>query len=68
MLFVGLGESSLDFRVQVWTQRSQTYPVLQSDLLLRLYEALEEANIEIPFPHRTITVDNWPKPSETSAE
>jgi potassium efflux system protein len=68
VLFVGLGESSLDFRVQVWTQRSQTYPVLQSDLLLRLYEALEEANIEIPFPHRTITVDNWPKPSETSAE
>lgn len=62
VLFVGLGDSSLDFRVQVWTKRSQTYPVLQSDLLLHIYEALEAANIEVPYPHRTITVDNWPKP------
>ncbi len=61
VLFVGLGESSLDFRVQVWTKRSQTYPVLQSDVLLHLYEALEAANIEIPYPHRSIIVENWPK-------
>ena len=66
VLFVGLGESSLDFRVQVWTKRSTTYPVLQSDLLLRLYEALEKANIEIPFPHRTITVDNWPEQEKSA--
>jgi len=67
VLFVGLGDSSLDFRVQVWTQRSQTYPQMQSDLLLHLYDALEAANVEIPYPHRTISVDNWPQ-STPSAE
>ena len=64
VLFVGLGDSSLDFRVQVWTQRSQTYPQMQSDLLLHLYDALEAANIEIPYPHRTIVVENWPAKSD----
>jgi len=68
VLFVGLGDSSLDFRVQVWTQRSQTYPQMQSDLLLHLYDALEEANIEIPYPHRTISVDNWPQKLEPETE
>ncbi|MCW5872004.1 MAG: mechanosensitive ion channel, partial [Candidatus Eremiobacteraeota bacterium] len=57
VLFVGLGESSLNFRVQVWIQHSQAYATVQSDLLMRLYEALQAANIDIPFPTRTIMVE-----------
>ena len=57
VLFVGLGESSLDFRVQVWIQHSQAYSQIQSDLLLRLYEALQTANVDIPFPTRTILLE-----------
>lgn len=67
VLFVGLGESSLDFRLQVWTERAQTFPQIQSDLLLHVHDVLKEAGVCIPFPHRTILVESWPgKPEEIS--
>lgn len=66
VLFIGLGESSLDFRLQVWTQSAQTFPQIQSELLLHVHEVLTEAGISIPFPHRTVMVESWPGKPEPS--
>lgn len=50
----GFGESSLDFTLicQVHEVTDQ-YPV-QHELRKRIYRALKEAGLEIPFPHRTV--------------
>jgi potassium efflux system protein len=57
VLLVELGDSSLNFRVQVWIEHSQDYSKIQSELLMLLYEALQAAKIDIPFPTSTILVE-----------
>jgi len=52
-LFVGFGESSLDFVVRAWTS-SDDWRVVQSDLAVAINTALREAGIEIPFPQRDL--------------
>lgn len=46
--FVGLGASSLDFTVRVWC-KTDDYIQVQHDVRAASYNALNEANIEIPF-------------------
>jgi small-conductance mechanosensitive channel len=53
-LFVGFGESSLDFELRAWTPLFETWVVTQSDLTVRVYRVLGEAGIEIPFPQRDL--------------
>lgn len=56
VLFLGLGESALNFSVRAWTDEFDDSAIVRSDLVTRLYTALAEAGIEIPFPQRDITV------------
>ncbi len=52
----GFGDSSIDLLVRVWVQTSQIFTA-KSELILSIKSALEDAGIEIPFPHRTLTFD-----------
>jgi potassium-dependent mechanosensitive channel len=54
VLFMGLGDSSLDFEVRCFLREIFTIPHAQSDLLFAIYRSLGEAGIEIPFPQRDI--------------
>jgi small-conductance mechanosensitive channel len=47
------GDSSIDFEIRVWIQRSDLFTV-RSELIMSIKEAFDEAGIEIPFPHRTV--------------
>ncbi len=54
-VFSGLGDSSIDFKVLVWVDsRRRSYA--HSDILEAIYNALNEHNIEIPFPQRDVHV------------
>ncbi|MBE0591716.1 MAG: mechanosensitive ion channel family protein, partial [Gemmatimonadales bacterium] len=53
-LFVGFGESSLDFSLRAWTADFETWLHIRSDLYTEIYDALAEAGIEIPFPQRDL--------------
>jgi len=53
MLFLGFGDSSLDFELRVWTDGLLLYRV-KSDLAVATYDALQQAGIEIPFPQRDL--------------
>ena len=53
-LFEGFGESSLNFSLRAWTSRTDAFLQIRSDLAVLVYEALQEAGIEIPFPQRDI--------------
>jgi len=56
VLFVGFGDSSLDFDLLVWTVEPGRMPVLESELRYRIWDALAEHGIEIPFPQQDIHV------------
>jgi small-conductance mechanosensitive channel len=56
VLFLGLGESALNFSVRAWTNEFDDSAIVRSDLVTRLYMALAAAGIEIPFPQRNITL------------
>lgn len=55
VLFDSFGESSLDFKLRVWTaDYSNTPMVLKSQLYYAIFEKFKEHNIEIPFPQRDL--------------
>jgi small-conductance mechanosensitive channel len=61
-VFVGFGESSLDFALQFWTEDFADSKRLQSRLGLEVHDALVAAGIEIPFPQRDIHVKTMSAP------
>ena len=64
--FEALGESGLDFTVRVMVDHPRHRAVVRDQLNTRIYKALNEAGIEIPFPQRDLHVRNWPGPPATS--
>jgi len=57
VVFIGFGDSSLDFDLRFWTRDYITRPaILQSDLFFAVFRAFGERHIEIPFPQRDLHV------------
>ncbi len=55
VIFLGFGDSSLDFELRVWTSESLRTPhILKSDLYFSIFEAFKANSIEIPFPQRDL--------------
>ena len=54
VMCVGFGDSSIDFSVRVWTPDFASAVEIRSQLAQRVYAALGEADIEIPFPKRDV--------------
>lgn len=48
-----LGDSSVDFKVRVWTNASDNWN-LKCDLIRRIKDGFDEHDIEIPFPTQTV--------------
>ncbi len=53
-LFLGFGESTLDFSLRFWTGDFDNWMTVQSDVLAAVDDALRRAGIEIPFPQRDL--------------
>ncbi len=58
--FAAMGESSLDFQVLVWVRHPAFRGKAIDSLNTRIYKALGEAAIEIPFPQRDVNIKVWP--------
>ncbi len=56
VLFVGFGDSSLDFLVRGWTANFERWVTTRSELMVAIAAALRDAEIEIPFPQRDLHV------------
>jgi len=56
--FTGFGDSALNFQLQVWTDRFDSWGAVQSELYLAVYKALTDAGIQIPFPQHDVHIDN----------
>ena len=55
-LFLGFGESSLDFELRCWTDDFDGWIEIRSQLGLDLHRMLGDAGIEVPFPQRVLHV------------
>ncbi len=55
-LFLGFGDSSLDFSLRAWTDDFDNYLSIKSALTLAVHDAIYAAGIEIPFPQRDLHV------------
>jgi potassium efflux system protein len=62
-LFVGFGNSSLDFELWAWTARGDEFMSIRSELGVALVRALAEAGIEIPFPQHDVHLRPAPPPA-----
>ncbi|WP_439185474.1 mechanosensitive ion channel domain-containing protein [Carboxylicivirga taeanensis] len=61
VLFVSMGESSLDFRLLFWISKVKEGVAIKSDVTQMIYAALTREGIQIPFPQRDIHIISQPK-------
>jgi small-conductance mechanosensitive channel len=54
--FLEFGDSSLNFRLLVWTDRPRRYPAIKSQINYNIWRLFNEEGIEIPFPQRDINL------------
>ena len=54
--FMEFGESSLDFRLLVWTDRPRRHLPIKSEIRYNVHRLFKEEGIEIPFPQRDINL------------
>ena len=61
VVFMGFGDSSLDFELRVWTERLVTKPyIFASRLYFEVFAAFKREGIEIPFPQRDLHLRTVP--------
>jgi small-conductance mechanosensitive channel len=53
-LFLGFGESALNFELRAWTDWVGEWVLIRSELTVAVNAALANAGIAIPFPQRDI--------------
>jgi potassium efflux system protein len=54
VLFMNLGDSSLDFELRVWIRDADDRLLVKSQLYHEIVQKFREARIEIPFPQRDL--------------
>ncbi|MBA3248062.1 MAG: mechanosensitive ion channel [Pyrinomonadaceae bacterium] len=65
--FLSFGESTLDFRLLVWTDKPRRHPQIKSEINYRIQRLFKEANIEMPFPQRDLHLRGGSLRVETQA-
>lgn len=66
VLFIGFGNSSLDFELLVWCFDPSRQYFITSDLYFAIEDLLRQRDIEIPFPQRDLHVRSGTLPVELS--
>jgi len=67
-LFIGFGDSSLDFELRVRIQRIERRFSVTSDLNFAVDAAFREAGISIPFPQRDLHIVSYPEQPDPVAK
>jgi potassium-dependent mechanosensitive channel len=55
-LFLGFGDSALNFEVRFWAPRPDIAAELRSDVALSIANALDDAGIKVPMPQRALHI------------
>jgi potassium efflux system protein len=65
-IFVGYGDSSINFELRAWTDEFRNWRVVRSDLASAVYDAVRAAGISFPFPQREVRVLGNSKPEKST--
>ncbi|MDB9372808.1 mechanosensitive ion channel family protein [Nodularia sphaerocarpa] len=68
ILFIGFGDSSLNFVLHVWTANPSQQYLIKSNLYFRIEELFRKYHIQIPFPQRDLHIRSGNLPLELSPE
>jgi small-conductance mechanosensitive channel len=55
-LFMGYGDSSINFELRAWTNRFDKWALIRSELASAVYDAVHAAGMAFPFPQREVRV------------
>jgi small-conductance mechanosensitive channel len=55
-LFMGYGDSSINFELRAWTDQFANWGLIRSELAAAVYEAVYAAGMSFPFPQREVRV------------
>ncbi len=66
-LFMGFGDSSLDFELRVWIRQIRQRFDVTSDLNFAIDKAFRENGVEIPFPQRDLHLRSWTETAQPPA-
>ncbi len=66
-LFVGYGDSSIDFELRAWTDQFNNWRVIRSELASGVYDAVYAAGMSFPFPQREVRVLGDPEAKKTGS-
>jgi len=71
-LFMGYGDSSINFELRAWTGQFANFATIRSELNSAIYDAVHAAGMSFPFPQREVRLlrdpeapfseDSQPKP------
>ncbi len=65
-LFLGFGDSALQFQLWAWTNRLDRFGVIRSELGIAIYAAFRDAGFSIPLPQQEIRLhSNPPTPPQS---
>jgi small-conductance mechanosensitive channel len=53
-VFTAFGDSSINFELRAWTNRSDRWPKIRTELAAAVYGALPAAGMTFPFPQREV--------------
>ena len=54
VLFLGFGDSAINFELLVWIKQPHKQPIIKSELYFAISESLEKHQIEIPYPQQDL--------------
>jgi potassium efflux system protein len=66
-LFVGFGDSSINFELRAWTDRVIDWAKIRSELAVAVYDAVQEAGMTFPFPQREVRMLRDPEVGESAS-
>jgi potassium efflux system protein len=58
VIFVGFGDSSINFELRAWTDEFANALRIRTDLASAVYDAVNEAGMSFPFPQREVRLLN----------
>jgi small-conductance mechanosensitive channel len=53
-LFIGFGDSSINFELRAWTDQFDDWPLIRSELGVAVFDAVRAAGMTFPFPQREV--------------
>jgi potassium-dependent mechanosensitive channel len=67
-LFMGYGDSSINFELRAWTDQFNTWRAIRSELASAVYDAVRAAGMSFPFPQREVRLLRDPEPGASASD